>query len=364
MEYIIRCSKCGNIEDAPSAFRCSRCDSVLEVQYTSMPKPVKTLKGALNKKRYLRFLPINSYGISLGEGNTPLIQKKFDEYPDVKILFKIETKNPTGSFKDRGSAVEITKALEFGFKKVVCASTGNMGMSVAHYAKEAGLNAKIFISKDGNKNKMGRIAEYGAEIEEVNGDFNDAMLLAETEAKKTGAFVCGDYHFRKEGQKTLMFEVIDQLKGAPLSDMFVPVGNSTLLAATYKALNDFFSIGLINSMPKLHGVQAEGCNPLVTAYVNEGPIKRITPNTIADAIAVGYPTFGYEGLDGIRATFGDADQVSDEDIKQAMKKLKEVDIGAEPGGAAAFAGFIKNYKDSPWEFSEKTVVIPVTGNND
>ena len=362
MHYFLSCALCGTRQQEDSAaFRCSECNGILEVNYNYDELKKPSAGSAINNEKYSFLFPIHRKLFSLNEGGTPLVEKDF---LDKKIKLKLETENPTHSFKDRGSAVEITKALEFDFNSVCCASTGNMGFSIATYAKAAGIKCTIFISKDANPEKIKKIKGAGADIVEIEGDFNDALDSAERFAIKSGAFLCGDYHFRKEGQKSVMFEILEQLKYTVPEFIFVPVGNATLLSAVYKALLEFERLSFINKFPKIVAVQASGCSPLVTAYNKNKKIERVKPMTIADAIAVGYPTFGFEGINSLKATGGLAVAVKDHEIMDARKILKDNDVSAEPGGASAFAGFIKLNKKQKDYFNNKNCVVIVSGNNE
>jgi threonine synthase len=194
MNYELVCPLCGTkAEDR--AFRCRKCNSILEVRYDystlNLSKNFK--KQKINHKKYIAFFPVNGKLFSLGEGGTPLKKIKHEDHT---LFLKLETENPTKSFKDRGSTVDITKALELGFDSVCCASTGNMGLSVATYAKKAGLKCTIFISSDANREKKGKIRKAGATLRNVKGRFNTALLFAEKFAKENNTFLCGDYHYR------------------------------------------------------------------------------------------------------------------------------------------------------------------------
>lgn len=363
MEYTIRCARCGvAYPDDAKTYRCSKCGSVLEVSYR-----YPTRLGALEPKRithrrYVRLFPLRSRIVSLGEGGTKLL--KIDEpWLDCELMAKIETENPTHSFKDRGSSVEITKAIEAGFNKVACASTGNMALSVATYASSKGLSSVIFLGRNIQKEKLQMIKDIGAKIVRVNGDFNKAMAQCEQFAFRNDAFLCGDYHYRKEGQKSLGFELLEQLRSVP-DYIFVQVGNSTLLAALFKALAEFKRFGKIGRFPKLIAVQASGCSPLVRAFNSHRPIKYMVPRTKADAIEVGYPTFGYEGVTAITLTRGTAISVSDKEIALAEMLLeKRHGISTELAGAAGFAGLIKLNSIAPKAMHNKKAVVIVTGNN-
>ena len=198
MLYRLACTKCGHLE-SDRAFRCSRCGSILEVKidYSSIKIGRDFRKERIRNSKYLKFFPINGFAVDSDEGGTTLVKKRVGQ---GQVFLKLETRNPTGSFKDRGSSVEIAKAVELKMKSVCCASTGNMGISVSRYARKAGISATIFIGRGASRGKMAKIRGYGAHLVRVSGDFNTALNAAEAFARKTGAFICGDYHFRKEGR--------------------------------------------------------------------------------------------------------------------------------------------------------------------
>ncbi len=361
MKYKVACTKCRHIEP-DNASKCSRCNSILEVHfdYSTLSLGKNFRKQKIGQSKYIDFFPIDKFEIDGGSFGTPL---KSMRYKSKEIMLKIETKNPTRSFKDRGSAVELSKAVELGFRDVCCASTGNMGISVARYSKLAGINATIFISKDANKKKIEIIKSHGARIIKVDGDFNKAIETAERFSKDNKSMLCGDYHYRKEGQKSIIFEVIEQLKYKTPDFIFMPVGSATLLSATYKGLREFRMLSMINKYPKLVASQSDMCNPLIKAYESSSRIKYVKPMTSADAIAVGYPIFGSQGLDALKKTRGMGVSVSEDEIRNAVIMLKRMGIGSEPGGAAGFAGFAKLYERNREIFDRKSVVIIITGNN-
>ncbi len=327
MEYSLVCTKCGNNEP-DSAFRCGRCGSILEVEYGKGAKPrLRRAKKGSPMSRYIDFLPIWAISPSLGEGGTRLKKASFT---GAALFLKLETENPTKTFKDRGSAVD-SKALELGKRSVCCASTGNMGLSVAHYAKKVGINCTIFISSGANPKKISNRRAQGARIVMVKGDFNSALNSAERFARKTGAFVCGDYHFRKEGQKTVGYEIVEQLGNAP-DFIFMPVGNATLFSGVYKGLKEFKKAGLIGRIPRLVAVQSERCDPLVRASIDGKKIGYVKPRTAADAIAVGYPTFGFEALTAIRSTKGFGVPGKEKEIADARLESEKKGVYVELGG--------------------------------
>ncbi len=366
MEYVLRCTGCSLTARDYASFRCKRCGSVLEVSYdySTLVLPAGFRGERIGSRKYLPFLPVRSLSASLGEGGTALACKRIPKYKGVNLFFKTETENPTRSFKDRGSAVEITRALELGFDRIICASTGNMGMSLAHYAKHAGIRATVFINRSGNPEKIRRIRGFGAEIKAVKGDFNESLREAEAYASSSSAFLCGDYHYRKEGQKTVAYEIAEQLRYEVPDFIFLPVGNATLLSALYKGLKEYMMLSLIDRLPRIVAVQSSGCDPLVKAYNRKEKIGYVKPSTVADAIAVGYPTFGTEGITALSETKGYAVRVPDEGIIKSMRHLESLGIYTEAGGAAAFAGFRDMYEGSKRVFNGKTVVVLVTGNNE
>jgi threonine synthase len=240
-----------------------------------------------------------------------------------------------------------------------------MGLSLARYAGKEGIKCTVFISRSANREKMEKIRAEGAEIRKIDGDFNDSLTAAENYAQRNGSFVCGDYHYRKEGQKSLLFEIIEQMKYKPPDYIIVQVGNSTLLAAVFKGLGEFIRLGLIKRMSRLIAVQSSQCDPLVSAFKRKGRVTYLKPRTKADAIAVGYPTFGFEGLNALKATGGFAESISDSEIVKANELLyKSTGIKAELGGAAGFAGFLKLQRSRPELFRNKETVLIITGNNE
>lgn len=351
MKYRLRCLSCKRVynEEYPKQ-TCRHCGKNLEVVYGK--KGFKPGDGS-SFWYYKKYLPNGEYK-KYELGGTKLVRNN-----EIQNLYmKLETENPTRSFKDRGSVVEVSKATEYGYNEIVCASTGNMAFSLSYYAELAGIGARVFISRDANKDKIRDIREVGnAKIERVNGDFNKAMGLAYKYAEKNGAFLTGDYCYRQEGQKTLAYEVMDQLPS--ITHLIVPVGNATLLSGIFKALVHMTDNGRIRRMPRIIAVQAEGCMPLVNAFKHHKKITYEKPRTIADAIAVGYPTFGEQALNALKKTGGDAIAVSDREMMREKELLhKEYGIIAEPSGVSTIAAFRKmNVKES------ETIAAIISGGN-
>lgn len=357
MKFYLKCTKCGQKYDQDYAWpRCEKCGGLLEVTYDyatiEIPSDFKT--AFIKQWKYRPFMPVKRRPITAGEGGTRL--RKVGSSPNVYL--KIELDNPTKSFKDRGSTVEVTRALELGHQRLVVASTGNMALSISAYSEIAGLETITFVGSGANQNKIDMIRNKGGKIVQVEGDFNNALIEAEKFAQKTGSFLVGDYLYRKEGQKGVIFEVIDQLSYNPPDYVFVPVGNGTLISATYKGLYEYKLFGLIDKMPKIVGVQAKGADAFYR-YYKTGKLKKVKVKTAADAIAVGMPTYAEQANEAVKLTAGDVITVSEKEITKAVKDIyKLAQVCSELGGAAAYAG-LKKY-DLP---RDSTAVAFVTGGN-
>jgi len=344
-------------------FKCTDCKEMLDVKY-DYSKAKKLVKHKdfkmLNPMhwKYFMFYPIENANnvVSLFEGGTPLI--KSDKIK-ADVSFKYEGTNPTGSFKDRGSTIEITKAVENNADIVVCASTGNMGASIAAYSTRAGLNCKIFLPTHVPKNKVEQIKCYGANLEFIHGEYSVAVNHAEKFARDQKCYLTGDYPFRCEGQKSIGFEISDQLGWNTPNYIICPVGNGTVIYSIWKAFNELKLVGLVKKLPKMIGMQAEGCSPVVDSF-NEKfkEVKNIeTARTVANAIACEAPTYGNYALRAVRESKGMMEKVSDRELIDAVKMLGSEGVFAEPAGAASVAGFMKLNK----ELKDSKVVCIISG---
>jgi threonine synthase len=355
MVYVtgFRCFRCGRkhkpheIERLPIP-RCE-CGSAVDAEYDykSIQKIIlrdEFMRTPPTHWKYWAFMPVKdlSKKIAMGEGGTPLLENK--RLGKGRLLIKYEAANPTGSFKDRGSSLEITKALEFRKHKVALASTGNMGASVAAYAAFAGLECTVFIPDIVGREKITQIKAYGAETVTVEGDYSIAMRQAEEYVLSHGdSFLTGDYPWRSEGTKTVGFEIADQLYWHVPDYVVVPIGNGTLIWSIYEAFRELALVGITDIIPKMIGVQVENCAPVAHAWENELseiiPVRN--PDTIATAIACGDPIDGLAALEAIRDSGGFAVKVSDSEALSARDTLARNGIFVEPSGAVAYAGFLK-----------------------
>jgi threonine synthase len=311
-------------------------------------------------EEYRDRLPVSSKTpvVSLREGGTPLVYAcVLSAMLDNEIWLKVEGTNPTGSFKDRGMTMAISKAAEDGAKAVICASTGNTSASAAAYATKAGMRPVVLVPE--GKIAMGKLAQaiaHGSSLLQVDGNFDDCLNLArELSEKYPVALVNSVNPYRIEGQKTASFEVVDMLGYAP--DIHVlPVGNAGNITAYWKGYNEYFKDGISKQLPQMWGFQAAGSAPIVIGEVVKNP------ETIATAIRIGNPASWQQAVDARDSSGGLIDSVTDEEILAAYRLVAAKEgIFVEPSSAAGIAGLIKKKAQGKLP-KEKRIVITVTGN--
>lgn len=316
--------------------------------------------------KYLPLMPIQktSEFISLRENATPLIKSKSLGFKlGLDLYFKVEGKNPTGSFKDRGSAVDISVAHENNAPAIILASTGNMAASCACYAAAAKIPCFVLVPDGVPVAKLAQVIAYGGRIVQIKGDYNDAAKMAHSLAIKMGFYLAGDYAYRVEGQKTAAFEILDQLFFQTPDAVIVPMGCGTNITAYQKGFGEYRSLGLIDRIPKLIGVEAAGAAAIVNSYNYQAhhiePLE--SANTIASAIAVSNPIDGVKALEAIYDSKGIAVAVTDEEIMQAQYLLStEEGLFVESASAASFAALIKlKQQDDP--IAKGKIVCILTG---
>jgi threonine synthase len=313
-------------------------------------------------EQYRKYLPVSEKTpvITLNEGNTPLIKAShINEAVDgeVTLYFKYEGSNPSGSFKDRGMTLAISKAVEAGSKAVICASTGNTSASASAYAARAGLSTIVLIPE--GQIAMGKLAQamiHGAMVLQVDGNFDQALrIVKEIVANHPIALVNSLNPHRIEGQKTAAFEICDHLGTAPLYHA-LPVGNAGNITAYWKGYKEYREAGKINSLPGMLGFQAAGAAPIVLGR----PVEN--PETIATAIRIGNPA-SWKGAVAARDESGGLiDAVTDDEILEAYKFIAAREgIFCEPASAASLAGVIKLSKQNYFSYGA-TIVCTLTGN--
>lgn len=311
-------------------------------------------------KHYQNFLPITSKTpiISLNEGNTPLIFAPFlskELGKNIQVFLKYEGLNPTGSFKDRGMTLAISKAKELGSKAVMCASTGNTSASAAAYSAKAKLRCIVLIPKGAIA--LGKLAQaliHEACVLAIDGNFDQALeLVREITDKYALTLVNSINPFRIEGQKTAAFEICDQLEQAP-DFLAIPVGNAGNITAYWKGFKEYKQAGKTKILPKMLGFQAEGAAPIVRKMVISNP------QTIATAIKIGNPASWKQAEAARDESNGIIDIVSDEEILNAYKLLAGKEgIFVEPASAASVAGILKLGGTDFFNQKEKIKVVCV-----
>lgn len=311
-------------------------------------------------EEYRSRLPVSKQTpvVTLNEGGTPLIFAcVISEMLDNEVWLKFEGANPTGSFKDRGMTMAISKAAEEGAKAVICASTGNTSASAAAYATKAGMTPVVLVPK--GKIAMGKLAQaiaHGSKLLQVNGNFDDCLTLARELSELYPVSLVNSVNpFRIEGQKTASFEVIDALGFAP--DIHaLPVGNAGNITAYWKGYNEYFNDGMSKTRPEMWGFQAAGAAPIVRGRAVKNP------ETIATAIRIGNPASWQQAVAARDESGGLIDMVSDQEILSAYRLVAAKEgVFVEPSSAAGIAGLIK-YKKAKKLPKGKRIVITVTGN--
>ena len=306
--------------------------------------------------KYREFLPVSDATpvISLGEGATPLVPlPRLSERLGVELYAKFEGMNPTGSFKDRGMCMAISKAVEEGAKAVICASTGNTSASLAAYAARAGLTAAVVIPE--GKIAAGKLAQaliYGAQVLSLDGSFDDALtVVRELADRHPIALVNSVNEYRIDGQRTAAFEICDDLGDAP-DALCIPVGNAGNISAYWLGFQQYRAAERSRRLPRLYGNQAAGAAPLV---LGETVAK---PETIATAIRIGNPARGSQALAAMDESGGNVMAVTDDDILDAYRLLASQEgIFCEPASAASVAGAIKRVDAGDLRPGERVVCV-------
>ena len=281
--------------------------------------------------------------VSHPEGNTPVIARDAAAaYAGVDgLLLKHEGHNPTGSFKDRGMTVALTQARRIGARAVACASTGNTSASLSAYASQAGIPSFVFVPEGRvSAGKLAQTVAYGARTLQIKGDFDDCLRLARDASSKLGVYLVNSVNpFRIEGQKTIVFELLQQLGWQPPDWIALPAGNLGNTSAFGKALSEAHAFGLIDRMPRLLAVQAAGAAPFAQAYADHFAQRiSVRAETRATAIRIGDPASWDRAVRAIAATNGVVESVTDEEIFAAKAVIDRCGVGCEPASAASVAG--------------------------
>jgi threonine synthase len=363
-------------------YNCPTCGGLLEAVFPAEPVDVAGWKKTWRERRlnntrldqsgvwrYRELLPFDdglNHVVTLREGNTPLLDApRAAEYGGLdRITFKHQGFNPTGSFKDNGMTCGVTQAKRLGMKRVACVSTGNTSASMAAYASAAGLEPIIFIPHGNiSYGKLAQALEYGARTLQVEANFDQILALVRTLAERLGIYLLNSINpFRIEGQKSIIFEMMDQLDWNPPDWIVLPGGNLGNTSAFGKALRELLAFGFISRMPRLAVVQAAGAAPFWRLVAEGGEFTSVPkPETLATAIRIGDPVSWPKALAEIRASRGVVEKVTEQEIADAKAQIGRAGIGCEPASAATLAGIRKLTAAGIMDRSASVVAV-LTGN--
>ena len=368
----LRCRKCGQEYPLQAINLCDFCLSPLEVSYDykAMAEALsreKLAEGPLSMWRYYDMLPLESEPVDIGTGFTPLVRADNlgRELGLEQLYIKNDCVNPTYSFKDRPVSVAVTKAREFGFDTVACASTGNLAASVAAHAGKAKMKAYVFVPSNMEPGKLVGIAIYNPILVVVEGNYDDVNRLCARLAQKYhwGFININLRPYYAEGSKTLAYEVVEQLGWRAPDCVVAPAASGLSFTRIWKGLDELSMLGLIETVDThMFVTQAAGSSPIVNAFqAGSLHVHPVEPNTIAKSIAIGNPADGYYALRIARQSGGGACAVTDEEIIAGMKLLAQTEgIFAEAAGGVVIAG-LKNLVASGAIKEDELTVAFITG---
>ncbi|HSP15150.1 MAG TPA: threonine synthase [Thermoanaerobaculia bacterium] len=367
----LACISCGKRFDVTEIRYTCDCGGLLSVERDEVPRDTKLfddrvrgprpearglgLSGVWRFREAVLNVPDDQI-ITHPEGGTRLYERE-------GLFFKHEGENPTGSFKDRGMTVAMTQAVRLGARAVACASTGNTSASLAAYAAQAKVRAIVFVPA--GKVASGKLAQtlaYGATCLQIRGDFDAAMQLVLDASKKLGIYLVNSINpFRIEGQKTIVWELLQDLGWNAPDWIVVPAGNLGNTSAFGKALREAREAGWIDRVPRLASIQASGANPFYRSYRDRfGERHRVAAETIASAIRIGDPVSHDRAVAAIRYTGGVVEEVTDAQIMSAKRDIDGMGIGCEPASAATLAG-VRKLRASGVMHNGERIVCVLTG---
>lgn len=377
MKHVIgaKCIDCGKVWEAkPDITTCPECGGLLDIvyDYAAIKKEVSHASMAEREERsmwrYMEYLPVLSKGErpKLRVGWSPFYKADgLAETLGLKELYiKDDGVNPTASLKDRASAMAVVKAEEAGAETIACSSTGNAASSLAGNAAAAGFPTYIFVPSRAPKGKVSQLMIFGAHVISVKGSYEDTFQLSEEAIEKYGWYNrnAAINPFLMEGKKTVALEIAEQLNWKMTDYVALSVGDGCTIAGVWKGFCDLYETGMIDRLPRLISVQAEGCCPLNRAIATGEPWEPMEENTLADSIAVGVPRNAQKALRAIRESNGVVVNVSDQEILDAAKLLgRTCGVFGEPAGVTGTAG-VKKAVETGLIPHDATVVSIVTGN--
>jgi threonine synthase len=357
MEKLV-CPACGGTYGIePRRWRCE-CGSFLDLEFIPWFDVEKIRNRRPTLWRYREALPIlrDEHIVSLGEGCTPLVEMEVDGHP---VFIKVDYLFPSGSYKDRGATVLISKAKELGVRQVIEDSSGNAGCAVAAYCTRAALGCEIYVPGSTSAGKLVQIEAYGARLNKVEGSREKTAQVTMESADRTFyASHCWNPFFL-HGTKTFAFEICEQMGWKAPEVLVLPVGHGTLFLGAYLGFRELLEAGIVNRIPKLIAVQAAACAPVVQAFDSHQP--DVSPidmrETVAEGIAIARPVRGRQILEALRETGGEAWGVTEEEIREGLEEMGRKGYFIEPTSAATIAGLKKCLE----RFKNSSVVSTLTG---
>jgi threonine synthase len=371
----LRCRECGRLFPPGAFYVCEWCFGPLEVvyDYEAVARRVSRARIAAGPPsiwRYADLLPVDPVGaVDLGAGCTPLIRadRLAAELGLGELWLKDDTRNPTGSFKDRVTSVALTRARELGFKVAACASTGNLANSVAAHAAHAGMECYVFVPADLERTKITMTAVFGARLVAIRGDYDEVNRLCAEIADERDDWAFVNVNLRAyyaEGSKTLAYEVAEQLGWQLPDHIVVPIASGSLLSKIDKGFGELPLVGLADGdrRVRISGAQAAGCAPVATALAaGEAVPTPVRPDTIAKSLAIGSPADGEAALRAVRASSGSIATATDAEIIEAIRLLARTEgIFAETAGGVTIASLAKLAQSGVVRHDER-VVACITG---
>src|SRR5687768_4739264 len=381
-EFVQRCIKgeCRSVFGIDDAvYVCARCGDLLEIERSDDSAfKAEALRAIWRERdwssdvcssdlvwRFREFLPFDDgvEVVSLGEGNTQIYEApRCAEYCGIDALrLKHQGNNPTGSFKDTGMTVALTQARKLGMRRVVCASTGNTAASLAAYAARAMMECMIMApAGQVSAAKLAQALDYGAKVQEIEGNFDACMRAIRELVEDGSAYLVNSINpFRIEGQKTVAFELAEQLEWQSPDHLVVPGGNLGNSSAFGKGFRELVAAGLLNRQPQITVVQAEGASPFARLYRESASqiVDEEHPQTLASAIKIGAPVSWKKAWSAVRDTGGRVITVSEQEIADAKAMIGRDGIGCEPASATTVAGIRKLVKEKVIKRDESVVAV-------
>jgi threonine synthase len=352
MKYELVCPSCKRVSQEELSENCVYCEAQLKVRYGLSRNRIRTRPECNQAARMWGFrdlLPVLNHEepVTLGEGMTPMTQTGSTMGDLSSVWLKLEYLNPTCSFKDRTASLLLTKAKSHGMRSVIIDSSGNAAASIAAYAAAVNIACNVFVPSTTSPFKLRQMAAYGASISKIDGTRQEVLEAARDFAKKNGGYYCGFQinPFATEANRTIAYEIAQQLRWHVPDFVFIPMGTGGLLLGCIDGFEELLRLGWTSRIPLVIGVQPIGCAPIVDAFSRRGGIVPIEdPHTVAEGLKIGRPYKGAAVIEALIRVGGEAISVTDDEILRAQELLSRVGFYVEPSGAVSTAGFLKLLK--------------------